>query len=93
MKKKVLRLVARFSVMACLMMALCLSAFASEGSGGSGSGVDITPVTDALVNGLAGIVPMILTAVGGLAVAGLAIFGAKFAVRAGLGMFRQVTGR
>lgn len=83
----------RVSLTVCLALCLCVAALAEDPATTQAASVDISGVTDALTTGITGLVPTILTAVGALAVAGLAIFGAKFAVRAGLAMFRQVTGR
>lgn len=87
--KYVKRLSVRLALAVCLSLCLCLSAFASDGGSG---GADISAVTNALTSGISGLVPTILTAAGALAAAGLAIFGAKFAVRAGIQMFKRVTG-
>lgn len=82
----------RLSLTLCLACMLCVAAFA-EDSGATGATVDISGVTTAFTSGLTSLVPVILTAVGGIAVVGLSIFGAKYAVRFGIGLFKTVTGR
>lgn len=90
-------LCARLSLALSLAVVLCVSALASEGSGSTPATVDaseaISGITEQMTSGLASVVPAILAGLGALAAAGLVIFGAKFAVSQGLGMFRKVTGK
>lgn len=96
MLQRVLKGSKRLYLTLAVALMMTLPALASEsggGSGGSAATADVSVVTDAIVNGLTAAVPKILIGIGALAAVGITIFAARFAVRAGLSMFRQVTGR
>ena len=89
--KKLLKKSERLFLTLAVMAIMTLPALASDSGATEADGVSV--VTDAIVSALTAAVPKILLGVGAVAAVGVGIFAARFAVRAGLSMFRQVTGR
>ena len=89
--KKLLKKSERLFLTLAVMAIMTLPALASGETQTETDGVFV--VTDAIVSALTAAVPKILLGVGAVAAVGVGIFAARFAVRAGLSMFRQVTGR
>lgn len=79
----------RASVSALLLVALCVSAFATGETDTPTAASTITQITA----GITASIGDILTAIGTIAVAALAIFGVMMAIRLGLRAFRSVSGR
>ena len=89
---KVLSKVRRAGLVLALALVMTVAVLATnEGSGGTTATAGVDAITNQVVSGLSGMVPTILTAIGAVAVAGLAIFGAKFALNQGLKMFQTIT--
>lgn len=89
--KRLLKKSERLCLTLAVMMAATLPALASDSGATETDGVSV--VTDAIISALTAAVPKILLGIGAVAAVGVTIFAARFAVRAGLSMFRQVTGR
>lgn len=91
MLEKVRKKSKRFLLTLAVAATMTLPALAVDDGATETDGVSV--VTDAIISALTAAVPKILLGIGAVAAVGVTIFAARFAVRAGLSMFRQVTGR
>ena len=88
---KVLSKVRRAGLVLTLALVMTVAAFATGGESATPTTAGVDSIANQVVSGLSGMVPTILTAIGVVAVAGLTIFGARFALKHGLKLFKTVT--
>ncbi len=85
-EKKVIPAVVAVS---CAVSTMAVGAFAEEAGGG---GIDISSVTSSMQSALTGLVTAVAVACGATVVAGLTIFGLKYAVKTIKSFFAKIAG-